>query len=74
MLEAEMAYATNQDSMRLQEDMVSRLYPTSLPTAVEELKALERDIIPLQRVTPPFIRMDYGEAVKTLQGKGSTIQ
>ncbi len=25
-------------------------------------------------MTPPFIRMDYGEAVKTLQSKGSAIQ
>ena len=74
MLEAEVAYADNQDNMRLQEDMVSRVVSDVLANCADELKALERDSAPLQKVTPPFIRMDYGDAVKTLQGEGSTIQ
>ena len=74
MLEAEVAYADNQDNMRLQEDMVSRVVADVLANCGDELKVLERDIAPLQKVTPPFIRMDYGEAMKVLQGKGSTIQ
>jgi asparaginyl-tRNA synthetase len=74
MLEAEVAYADNDDNMRLQEDMVSRVVGDVLKNCPTELAVLERDVEPLKKVQPPFIRMDYGEAVKTLQGKGSTIQ
>ncbi len=74
MLEAEVAYADNDDNMVLQEDMVSRVVSDVLASCGEELKAIERDIEPLKKVTPPFIRMDYGDAVKTLQSKGSAIQ
>ena len=41
---------------------------------MDELKILERDTAALERVTPPFLRIDYSEAVKILQGKGSTIK
>jgi asparaginyl-tRNA synthetase len=74
MLEAEVAYADSADNMRLQEDMVSRVVSDVLAGCGPELAALERDVEPLKKVQVPFIRMDYGDAVKTLQGKGSTIQ
>ncbi len=74
MLEAEVAFADSADNMRLQEDMVSRVVGTCLPTAVRSWPSLERDVEPLKKVQAPFIRMDYGDAVKTLQGKGSAIQ
>jgi asparaginyl-tRNA synthetase len=74
MLEAEVAWADNQDNMRLQEDMVSRVVSDVLANCAAELKALERDTAPLAKITPPFIRMEYGDAVKILQGKGSSIQ
>ena len=74
MLEAEVAYFDNKDNMRLQEDMVSRVVSDVLANCAAELAALERDAEPLRKVTTPFIRMDYGDAVKTLQGKGSAIQ
>ena len=74
MLEAEVAFADNADNMRLQEDMVSRVVADVCTNCSAELAALERDVEPLKKVQPPFIRMDYGDAVQTLQGKGSTIQ
>jgi len=74
MLEAEVAYADNADNMRLQEDMVSRAVSDVLANCGPELAALERDGEPLKKVTPPFIRLDYGEAVKKLQAAGSAIQ
>jgi asparaginyl-tRNA synthetase len=36
-----------------------------------ELAELERDTAPLERVKPPFHRVDYGEAVEILEKKGS---
>jgi asparaginyl-tRNA synthetase len=38
-----------------------------------DLAELERDRAPLERVTPPFHRVDYGDAVSILQTKGSAI-
>ena len=40
----------------------------------DDLAALERDMAPLEKVSVPFDRLDYGEAVKILQAKGSAIQ
>ena len=74
MLEAEVAYADNEDNMRLQEDMVSRVVSDVLTYCSDDLKTVERDAAPLKKVAPPFIRMDYAEAVKTLHSKGSAIQ
>jgi asparaginyl-tRNA synthetase len=74
MLEAEVAYADNEDNMRLQEDMVSRVVSDILANCGPELKAVERDVEPLKKITPPFIRMDYAEGIRILQSKGSAIQ
>jgi asparaginyl-tRNA synthetase len=74
MLEAEVAYADNEDNMRLQERMVSAVVAAVLKDHREDLSVLERDTAPLEKVTVPFDRLDYGEAVKILQEKGSAIQ
>ena len=74
MLEAEVAYADSVDNMRLQERMVSAVAAAVLAGHRDELATLERDTAPLEKVTVPFDRLDYGEAVKVLQSKGSAIQ
>jgi asparaginyl-tRNA synthetase len=74
MLDAEVAWADSEDNMRLQEDMVSRVVADILANCAADLAALERDVEPLKRVAVPFHRLDYGEAVKILQSKGSAIQ
>jgi asparaginyl-tRNA synthetase len=74
MLEAEVAYADNEDNMRLQERMVSAVVAAVLAGHRDDLATLERDTAPLEKVTVPFDRLDYGEAVKQLQAKGSAIQ
>jgi asparaginyl-tRNA synthetase len=74
MLEAEVAYADNEDNMRLQERMVSAVAAAVLAGHRDDLAVLERDTAPLAKVTVPFDRLDYGEAVKQLQAKGSAIQ
>ncbi len=71
MLEAEVAYADNEDNMRLQERMVSAVVAAVLTDHRDDLTVLERDTAPLEKVTVPFDRLDYGEAVKILQAKGS---
>ncbi len=74
MIEPEMAFYDTNDNMRLQEDFVSYLVRRCLERRREELQILERDTAPLERVSAPFPRIEYSDAVKVLQSKGSAIQ
>ena len=72
MIEPEVAWNDSDDNMRLQEDFVSYLVHRALDRCVADLAVLERDTAPLERVTPPFVRLDYGQAIELLKRKGST--
>ncbi len=74
MLEAEVAYLDNDGNLKLQEEMISRLVEDVLSNCGQELRLLERDTDKLKTVKPPFPRLDYGDAVKLLQKRGSSIQ
>jgi asparaginyl-tRNA synthetase len=73
MIEPEVAWNDSNDNMRLQEDFVSYLVERCLERRRAELDELERDIAPLERVKPPFHRIEYTKAVEILQAKGSEI-
>ena len=70
MVEPEMAYATLDDATDLAEALVVSVVERVLARRRPELEALERDTAPLERVRPPFPRIDYDEAVRILQGRG----
>jgi asparaginyl-tRNA synthetase len=74
MIEPEVAFNDSDDNMRLQEDLVSYLVRRALDRCPEELRELERDVSKLEAVVPAFPRVNYTEAVETLQRKGSAIQ
>ncbi len=74
MLEAEVAYLDNAGNLQLQEDMICSLVGDILSRCPEELKTLGRDVEKLKAVTPPFPRLDYGEAVQWLQQQGQNIE
>jgi asparaginyl-tRNA synthetase len=74
MMEPEMAWYDTHDNMRLQEQMLVYLVERVLQRRRAELDVLERDVTKLEKVVAPFPRIDYGDAVTTLQGKGSAIQ
>src|ERR1035437_746748 len=74
MIEPEVAFNDTHDNMRLQEDYVSFLVQRVLERRGAELKEVERDISKLETVKPPFPRIDYTDAVATLQQKGSAVQ
>jgi asparaginyl-tRNA synthetase len=74
MIEPEMAFYDTHDNMRLQEELVTYIVRRVLQRRPTELAELERDKAPLERVSPPFPRIDYSDAVGTLQRKGSSIQ
>ena len=70
MVEPEMAYVELEENMDIQEQFVSHIVKKVLENRMEELKTLERDIAPLEKITAPFPRITYDEAVKILQDKG----
>jgi asparaginyl-tRNA synthetase len=74
MIEPEVAFADTHDNMRLQEDFVSFLVQRVVERRKDELKELERDISKLENIKAPFPRIDYTDAVATLQKKGSSVQ
>jgi asparaginyl-tRNA synthetase len=71
MIEPEVAWYDSAANMRLQEDFVSYLVRRALDRCADSLKLLERDTSKLESVTPPFIRLDYSEAVEIVKKKGS---
>ena len=74
MVEPEVAFARLEDIMTLGEELVAFIVARVLAKRRPELATLERNIENLEKVTPPFPRLSYDEAVKILQGKGSEIQ
>jgi asparaginyl-tRNA synthetase len=74
MVEPEVAFNDSNDNMRLQEEFVSFIVARCLERRRAELTELERDLSKLETVKPPFPRIDYGEAVKILEGKGSAVK
>ena len=67
MLEPELAYAELPDLMELAEALTCRLVGVVLAEHREELKVLERDPAPLEKIAPPFPRLSYSEAVDLLR-------
>jgi len=74
MCEPEVAFNDSDDNMRLQEEFISYLVARCLDRRRTELAELERDLRPLETVTSPFPRINYSDAVTTLQAKGSAIK
>jgi asparaginyl-tRNA synthetase len=67
MVEPEMAYATLDDVMSLAERFLSSIAARVLEDRKEELKVLERDTAQLEKIVPPFPRVQYDDAVRMLQ-------
>jgi asparaginyl-tRNA synthetase len=74
MVEGEMAFFDHDKNLALQEDFVSYIVQNTIAERAEELAFLERDIEPLKKVTPPFNRISYDEALEILRQNGSDIQ
>jgi asparaginyl-tRNA synthetase len=70
MVEPEMAYASLDDVMDLAEALVVAVVGRVLEKRQAELKVLERDTAPLERVQSPFPRLSYDEAAERLKAKG----
>ncbi|HEX9690812.1 MAG TPA: asparagine--tRNA ligase [Gemmatimonadales bacterium] len=74
MIEPEMAWFDSDDNMRLQETLIAYVVERCLDRRAEDLKELERDTKLLERVTPPFDRLTYGDAIEFLRGRGKDVK
>ncbi len=74
MVEPEVAWNDSDANMRLQEEFISAIVARVLDRRMEELKELERDTAPLERVVGPFPRISYTDAVAKLNGLGSDME
>lgn len=70
MVEPEVAYLELDGLMELCEQFVCSIVQRVLDRRKEELKILERDTAPLEKVASPFPRVHYNEAVKIVNGNG----
>jgi len=74
MIEPEMAYATQEDNMVIQEEFLSYIVQRCLAKRRQELITLERDLSKLECIVPPFPRLSYDEAVELLHGEGKEFE
>ncbi|HHY97352.1 MAG TPA: asparagine--tRNA ligase [Firmicutes bacterium] len=70
MLEPEMAYTELDESMELQEELISFLVQRILDKRKAELALLGRDISLLEDIKPPFPKITYDEAAGILRRHG----
>jgi asparaginyl-tRNA synthetase len=73
MVEPEVAWNDSDENMRLQEAFVAYIVERCLERRREELKELERDVAPLELITPPFPRISYTDAVTRLRDLGADM-
>jgi asparaginyl-tRNA synthetase len=74
MCEPEVAWNDSEANMQLQEDFVVYLVQRALQRCRPELELLERDTAPLERVRPPFPRLEYSDAIRLLRENAQEIQ
>jgi asparaginyl-tRNA synthetase len=66
MVEPEMAFCDLDELMEIEEQFVSHIVQRTLERCAAELGFLERDTTALERITPPFPRISYDEALEML--------
>jgi asparaginyl-tRNA synthetase (EC 6.1.1.22) len=64
--EAEAAWYSNEDMMKLEEKMIDWVIHDVIDTKKEELEEVGRDVSVLERIKPPFERLKYRYALKEL--------
>jgi asparaginyl-tRNA synthetase len=70
MVEPEVAFLDLEGDMALAEKFVSYVVGRALEQRRAELRVLERDTTSLEKVTPPFPRITYGQAIEFLREGG----
>jgi asparaginyl-tRNA synthetase len=71
MLEPEAAYAHLEDMIQLGEGLVSAVVQSVVKYRARELAAIQRDVAKLEKISPPFPRISYDDAINVLQKAGN---
>ncbi len=74
MMEPEWAWATLDDVIALEERLLVATVARVLSERAEDLKIIECDTAPLERIRAPFPRMRYDDAVRVLQEAGHAVE
>ena len=70
MIEPEMAFYDHDDSLEVQEQYVTHIVQSVLKNCRLELETLDRDLAKLEKVTTPFPRITYDDAIEFLHKEG----
>ncbi|MBS4203154.1 asparagine--tRNA ligase [Lederbergia citrea] len=70
MIEPEMAFYEFEDSLKVQEEYVAHIVQSVLKNCSLELERLGRDTSKLEKITVPFPRISYDDAIKFLHEQG----
>src|SRR4030095_2907198 len=74
MMEPEWAFATLEDVIGLMERLIVYTVGRMLDARREDLKTVERDTAPLERVQSPFPRIHYNDAARRLLDAGQPFE
>jgi asparaginyl-tRNA synthetase len=74
MLEPEIAFCDLEEDMGWAEKHISHIVERCLERCKEQLESLERDTSHLEKVSPPFPKISYTEAVEVLQKEGEEFE
>ncbi len=74
MVDAEASYFEHEENMQCQEALICAIVERVLNDCQRELKTLERDTAPLEKIEPPFPRLTYKQAVAFLNQAGDPIE
>jgi asparaginyl-tRNA synthetase len=73
MVEPEVAFMDLEGVMELAEALIIHIVARVLANRKEELKAVGRELSPLEGIAPPFPRIEYTEALRILEQSGRPI-
>jgi asparaginyl-tRNA synthetase len=74
MMEPEWAFATLEDVIALEERLLLATIGRVLDRRREDLKVVERDVTKLERISGPFPRIHYSQAVERLHAAGHAFE
>jgi asparaginyl-tRNA synthetase len=74
MIEPEVAFASHEDNLVLQENFVSAIVQRVLERRGEDLRVLERDTAVLERCLPPFARISYDDAIALIAANPGEVE
>lgn len=74
MVEPEAAFLDHDGNVRLAEGLIVAIVRSVLEKRRAELDVLERDVRVLEKVSPPFPRLSYDEALEVITKKGAHVR